>query len=230
MINDITREDFFYVLKDNYDEHIELAIPFYREMHAEVIRYVPTRVAPLRALDLGCGTGKTSAVILQNFPHSTVRAVDLFDEMLRHARTRLSSFEGRVEYVQGDFRKLPLGSGYDVCVAALSIHHHTSAEKRETFRRVYEALVRGGRFLMIDWTKFRSPFTQRLSAIVAEQHANSSVPDQAVVDAWSEHWREKNKPDTVEDMLEWLKHAGFEQAECTVRYYGMAMIVAEKAS
>jgi tRNA (cmo5U34)-methyltransferase len=230
MVNEISREDFFYVLKDNYDEHIELAIPFYREMHGEIARFVPEKATPLRALDLGCGTGKTSAAILHNFPASTVLAVDLFEEMLRHARTRLARFEGRVQYVQGDFRSLPLGSGYDVCVSALAIHHHTPEEKRETFKRIADALVPGGRFIMIDWTRFESPLVQRVSAAVAEQHAASSVPDEEVVKAWCEHWRDKNIPDTVENLVEWLMAAGFSHAECIVRYYGMAMIVAEKAS
>jgi len=228
MIHDISKEDFFYVLKDNYDEHIELAIPFYREMHKEIVRFVPAGITSMRALDLGCGTGKTSAIILQNFPASTVRAIDLFDEMLRHARARLSPFEGRVEYVQGDFRSIPLGGAYDVCVSALAIHHHTPEEKRETFKRIGEALSPAGRFIMIDWTKFESPFVQRLSAAVAEQHARSSVPDEEVVEAWCEHWREKNIPDTVANLVEWLEDAGFAHAECTVRYYGTAMIVAEK--
>ena len=146
----ITDKDFFYVIQDNYDEHIELAIPFYQAMHAEIRRYLPQKGVPLRVLDLGCGTGKASAMILQQYPNATVRAIDLFEEMLKHARARLEPFAGQIEYVQGDFREVPLGGSYDVCVSALAFHHLIEVEKKEMFRRVFMSLNASGRFLMID--------------------------------------------------------------------------------
>jgi tRNA (cmo5U34)-methyltransferase len=183
----------------------------------------------LRVLDLGCGTGKTAAVFLATYPRATVRAVDLFEEMLKHARARLARFRDRVEYVQGDLRHVALGSAYDVCASALAIHHLLADEKRELFSRIYEALEPGGRFLMIDWTKFRSFDLQSLAAEVAERHAIRSVPKAEIVRAWIEHWREKNVPETVEDLTAWLLEAGFSSAECVMRYYGIALICAEKA-
>lgn len=227
-IREISDDEFFYVTQDNYDEHIELAIPFYRLMHKELIRYVPDTINPLRALDLGCGTGKTAAVLLRNFPKLTVQAIDLFDEMLKHARKRLATFEGRVEYVRGDFRTTPLGSGYHVCVSALAIHHSTQGEKQELFSRVFESLAPRGRFIIIDWTKFHSPFVQSVSAAVAEQNVTESGAGKDIANEWCHHWREKNIPETVQDLQGWLLKAGFSHAECVVRYYGMAMICAEK--
>ena len=227
-IREMNEDEFFYVVQDNYDEHIELAIPFYRLMHTELTRYVPVADGPLRALDLGCGTGKTAAVLLKNFPELTVRAIDLFDEMLKHARTRLAPFEGRVEYVKGDFRTIPLGSGYDLCVSALAIHHSTQSEKQRLFSRVFESLAPRGRFIIIDWTDFRSSFVKSISAAVSEENVAKSCADEEIVNEWCRHWREKNIPETVQDLQEWLLQSGFSYAECVVRYYGMAMICAEK--
>ncbi len=225
----ICRDDFFFVVQDNYDEHIELAVPFYRQMHEELVSLCPKTDGPLRVLDLGCGTGKTSAVFLANFPGTTVRAVDLFEEMLSHARARLTKFRDRVEYVQGDFRQVPLGGGYDVCASALAIHHLLADEKRDLFFRIFQALAPGGRFLMIDWTKFRNVELQSLAAGVAERHAIETVPRAEIVRAWIEHWRGKNLPQSIEDLTTWLSEAGFPSAECVMRYYGMALICAEKS-
>lgn len=228
MNHEIAKTDFFYIIRDDYDEHAELAIPFYRLMHEELVRLAPPLREVRRVLDLGCGTGKTAAVFLQNFPESTVKGIDLFEEMLKHARTRLGQFGDRVQYVTGDFREVELGGGYDVCVSALAIHHSTADEKARLFERVYESLAPGGRFLLIDWTKFSSPSIQAASAEFAEEHARASVPDEGVARDWAAHWREKNIPDTVEDMTRWLRDAGFAHAECVVRCYGMALICAEK--
>jgi len=225
----IGSDEFFYVVADNYDEHIELAIPFYRMMHDEMVRCVTGRQDGLRFLDLGAGTGKTAAVLLINVGGSTARLVELFGEMLKHARTRLAAFGNRVEYVQGDFMDVPLGDGYDICVSSLAIHHQNAAGKQRLFNRVFEALGPHGKFLMIDWTKFSSSSVQELAAQTAEQHASEHISDAQALHDWCEHWRTKNIPDTVEDLCLWLKAAGFRNAECVMRYYGMALICAEKA-
>lgn len=227
-LRSIGSDEFFYVLQDNYDEHIELAIPMYREMHAELVRCAPEECSRFSVLDLGCGTGKTAAVFLASFPDSTVVGIDLFEGMLTHARRRLSPFGGRVSLHAGDFRTAPLGTGFCVVVSALAIHHCTPDEKQDLFRRVHEALEPGGRFLMMDWTKFTSPSLQETSALVSEKHARQQVDDPAIVDEWVSHWRAKNRPETVPDLLTWLLEAGFSSADCVMRYYGMALICAEK--
>lgn len=227
-LSEIKKNDFFYVLNDNYDEHIELAIHSYREMHYEIPRFIPAGKKKISVLDLGCGTGKTSAVVLEKFPEAQVYAIDLFVEMLNHARERLKVFADNVELVQGDFRVLPLGKNFDVCISALAIHHHTSNEKKITFRRIFKSLAPNGRFIMIDWTKFESSFIQNISAEAAEENARKSIDSVETVDAWVEHWNYKNQPDTVEDIRTWLEQAGFSSFECVSRYYGLAMIVAVK--
>src|SRR5437870_1196059 len=87
----ITAQEFFYVLEDNYDEHVELAIPFYREMHHELVRILRAKKndVPWAVLDLGSGTGKTSAAVLEHFSIRQLEAVDLFEIMHAHARKRL---------------------------------------------------------------------------------------------------------------------------------------------
>lgn len=228
--HEISQDDFFYIIKDNYDEHIELAIPLYKTMHEEIVRLAPNVNGRMKVLDLGCGTGKTSSVILNHFPLAEVYGIDLFDVMLNHARVRLASFLDRVTLVRDDFREADFVDLYDLCISALAIHHSTSSEKRELFARIYEALKTNGRFVMIDWTKFRSQDMHDMSARFAEEHARKSIPGDKseIVMDWVNHWREKNIPDSVEDMIGWLTDVGFSQAECVMRSYGMAMIWAEK--
>ncbi|MDR4507776.1 MAG: class I SAM-dependent methyltransferase [Candidatus Brocadiaceae bacterium] len=225
---DITKNDFFFIKEDNYDEHIELAIPLYKEMHRELVRFADRGKESLKILDLGGGTGKTSYVLLKVYPKSQVKFIDLFDEMIQRAKVRLSPYESNVDYVKGDFMDLCLGEGYDICVASLSIHHQTPEGKRHLFSKVYNALSNDGTFLIIDWTNFTDPAINELAASVAEESAASSISNEQVVEEWCDHWRTKNIPDTVENICKWLHEAGFAYTECVVRYFGIALIYAQK--
>lgn len=224
----IDESEFFFVQEDNYDEHAELAIPGYIEMHEALPWCVPAKDQIVRVLDLGCGTGKTSKVILDSFPRCFVIGIDLFDEMLSRARRRLQPYGDRFSVIRGDVRETSFGEGRDLCVAALALHHLTVSEKRQMFEKIFQCLAPGGRFLMIDWTRFASPTIQESAAKIAEVHVSHHVADQHVVAEWVRHWREKNLPETVEDLMGWIRSAGFRGVECVMRNFGVALLVGEK--
>lgn len=248
----VTRDEFFYVMQDNYDEHAELAIPGYREMHTAMVELLShawdPREKALRMLDLGAGTGKTTASVLQKFPSGTAVCIDLFDEMLAHAAERFArenAMRDRVELRSGDFMTAELGSGFDVCVSALAIHHQDAPGKRSLFAKIHGALKPGGYFCMIDWVKFREAWKNVATLEAAEGHVRAAleradgevrqrVPDAValnwatVANSWVEHWKTKNLPDTEDDLCRWLVEAGFRRSFCAVRHFGMALIYAVK--
>jgi len=230
-VRHLTKDEFFYVVEDNYDEHIEVAIPFYRQMHEEVSRLaLAGKKIPERILDLGSGTGKTSYCLLDAIPSCTIRAVDLFDEMHEHARVRLARFGNRVEFVTGDFMEVDLGTRVDLCISSLAIHHQRPEGKKALFSRIHKALSPDGAFVMIDWTKFISPALNHVAQEVAEHHAYESVAKKSVAREWCDHWRVKNIPDSTDDLCAWLREVGFVSAECVLRYYGMSLLFASKTN
>jgi len=224
----IDENEFFYVVQDNYDEHAELSIPFYREMHMEMVRVLAACgiSAPWRVLDLGSGTGKTSQAVLANFEVARLDAIDLFELMHEHASVRLREKGERIRFITADFMEHSFEGPFDVCVSALAIHHQNPAGKRHLFQKVHDALAPGGVFIMIDWTKFQSEFVSELAFQSARENLASRVPDAGVISNWEDHWRRKNIPDTVEDICVWLAQAGFTTPELAIRFWGMAMFVA----
>ena len=54
-----------------------------------------------RALELGCGSGNGTRLILDVFGAARVDAIDPDPEMVARARQRLASFGDRVRVVQG---------------------------------------------------------------------------------------------------------------------------------
>jgi tRNA (cmo5U34)-methyltransferase len=226
----ITQDEFFYVGKDNYDETVEMAIPFYALMHEEIVRIAAGRKSSsLKIIDLGSGTGRTSHALLSAFPGSRVRAIDLFDSMHKHARIRLAEYADAVDFVTDDFMYTDLGAPVDLCVSCLAIHHQTPAGKKALFERVHSALLPGGMFLMADWSCFASPLLDQISGRLAEQLARANIDDVKAADDWCVHWRTRNIPSATDDMCTWLRDAGFVHAECVVRYYGMSLVCAIKA-
>jgi trans-aconitate methyltransferase len=63
-----------------------------------------------RILDLGCGTGRTEALILERLPVARFVCVDRSEVMLGFARERLQGFAGQCRFVTTDLdrpRKYP---------------------------------------------------------------------------------------------------------------------------
>lgn len=65
---------------------------------------------PERILDLGCGTGKGTLFLAREFPHASVRGLDLSPRMIGIAQGRIGlDPQGRVAFRQGDAHRLPYG-------------------------------------------------------------------------------------------------------------------------
>ena len=94
-------------------------------------------------LDIGAGTGRMSAYLLEKFPQAHLTLVDIAENMLEMARQRFAGRED-TRYVVSDYSKGDLGGPYDIACSALSIHHLAPKEKRLLFRRIFAVLKPGG--------------------------------------------------------------------------------------
>ena len=150
--------------------------------------------APLRVLDVGCGTGKQLAANRDRFEHLTLIGVDRSSGMLAVARRRCPG----VRWVHGDAQSLPLGSGtIDYSVNQYSYPH--IPDKPAFFAEVFRVLRRGGRFVLtnIDPWSMRDWLTYRF------------FPE-----AWPVDERDFLRVEVLEDLL---RSAGFAAVSTTAR-------------
>ncbi len=67
---------------------------------------------PERALDVGTGTGVAALFVAREFPHASVRGVDVSEEMIRRAKAKVGlDPEGRVAFRVADSSSLPWDDG-----------------------------------------------------------------------------------------------------------------------
>ena len=105
-------------------------------------------------LDVGAGYGAVAESLLRRFPAASATLLDLSDAMIEEGRRRLSSLDGRFNYVQGDFAdgSLPhdVAGPYEVIVSSLAIHHLPPDGKRDLYADIASRLTPGGCFFNID--------------------------------------------------------------------------------
>jgi trans-aconitate methyltransferase len=110
------------------------------------------RIAPRgdeTVADLGCGTGRITAQLLERLPAGRVIAVDRSANMLEEARTHLEPrFPGQVAYVQADLLDTgPETIGGSVDLAFSTATFHWVLDHDRLFANIFSLLRPGGRLV-----------------------------------------------------------------------------------
>jgi SAM-dependent methyltransferase len=96
---------------------------------------------PARLLDLGCGTGWTSAFFGRR--GYAVTGQDIAPDMIEYAQRNKRRYEAdRLEFVVGDYESLVFDDPFDCAVFYDSLHHAT--DERAALASAYRALRPGG--------------------------------------------------------------------------------------
>lgn len=95
--------------------------------------------SPKTVLELGCGTGIYTRMLLGSFPDATIRAVDVSDAMIRVAREQIES--QRASFVCADAVTFTEGD-YDLVTSNASFHWFSDLAR--TIRNVGKMLNEGG--------------------------------------------------------------------------------------
>lgn len=113
-----------------YLASVRSQVPRYDELQRAAIEAVPFE--PASVLELGIGTGHTSAMLLERYPGARITGLDSDPAMVFRAREQISDVKlARMED--------PLPDGpWDLVISVLSVHRLTDDQKRNLFRRVRE--------------------------------------------------------------------------------------------
>lgn len=128
---------------------------FQRRVEAPILRRLGGRTPGARALEIGCGSGYGTKLIIDQFGAATVDAVDLDPAMVARSRRLLRRYHDQVRVVQGsadDLRAaLDVEDGTYDAVFDFGIIHHV-INWRDAVAEVARVLRPGGRFYYVEVT------------------------------------------------------------------------------
>lgn len=201
-------------------------VPQYKKQHEIIYELLPdSSEKRLRVLDLGCGNGALSELILKKLPDAYVVGFDLTPQMLEAYEKKLSEYSGRYELLLGDFRFDPIGSSYDIVLAGLTLQHLTWGERKDFYKLVYSVLNPKGSFIVDDiiidedWQTRKLQYRNWMEFIAS----NGEDPE-----FWLNKHLAKDYPVTLEDHFLWLEEAGFFKTDCYWRFHNFAITMATK--
>lgn len=191
-----------------FDGIILKLIPDYPQMVEALVSALPFhKTNVIQGIDLGCGTGTVTQAILNTFPHAQFSCLDIAENMIKIARSKLRKHKN-VRYIVGDFSSFE--GQYDVVVSSLALHHLiTEDDKRQFYRRIHDALLPGGVFYNADIVLGSSKFLQ--DAYMGQWRAfmHRQIPEQEIEGKWIPKYEAEDHPARLLDHLAWLAEAGF---------------------
>lgn len=202
---------FFRTRLDGYEEHMAA----WKEAYMRVPSWLPLGAQSL--LDLGCGTGLEIGAVLEARPELAVTGVDLSEDMLEVLRAKYPG----VTVVCADYFVCPFGeAAFDAALSFQTLHHFPANQKEKLFRKLYAALMPGGRYIEVDYLACCEEEERLLAEAAARKRRRDDIPSDAFV-----HF---DTPLTPEHEMELLIRAGFQTklADCIA---GACCILADKA-
>lgn len=187
------------------------------KLSLELITEASKRIVPnaKELLDIGCGGGNYTLMMLTKIPDLNCTLVDLSRPMLDKARERVSTCtHGKVTTLQGDIREVELPeNNYDIILAGAVLHHLRDDQDWErAFAKFFRLLKPGGCFMISDLI---TQDTQILSEYTWERYGdyleglNGSDYRQKVLD----YVAKEDSPRSMNYQLDLMKKVGFTSVE-----------------
>jgi SAM-dependent methyltransferase len=171
-----------------------------------------------RILDLGCGTGKTEALILQRLPVARFICVDRSEVMLGFARERLQGFGAQCRFVTTDLDRLASqavpGSPFRFIITVDAIHEVPDAAKARLFNFCRQNLTHDGLLLIhdriaLDLHGFHRPLASVLGRLQRQTGSHSGQLSDSFVDPRN---HDHEHPLELEAHFRMLRRAGLTPA------------------
>jgi tRNA (cmo5U34)-methyltransferase len=226
---DTVKEHFEEVARE-FDRIIVTLIPYYAQMVESLALAIPFDIsAPIRVLDLGCGTGTVAKHVLERFPNAEVSCLDTAVNMIAIAQGKLADYP-RVSYVLGDFTAMAGDETYDVVVSSLALHHlPADADKQRFYRRIYHSLRPGGVFYNADVVLGTSDYLQRVYMQQWRAFMCRNISPEEVERRWIPNHEAEDHPAKLTEQLAWLAETGFTEVDVLWKYYNFAVYGGRKS-
>jgi tRNA (cmo5U34)-methyltransferase len=183
----------------------------------ELITEASKRIVPNAAqlLDLGCGAGNYTLMMLTKIPNLSCTLVDLSMPMLEKAYERVSIKTNKtVGILQGDLREIKLKENhFDIILAGAVLHHLRDDKDWETtFEKIYKLLKPGGCLMISDLI---TQDTELLNEYTWERYGDylEALNGKEYRKKVLEYVPKEDSPRSMNYQLDLMKKVGFKKVE-----------------
>jgi tRNA (cmo5U34)-methyltransferase len=125
------------------------------KIYLELVTEVSKRIKPnsFNLLDVGCGAGNYTIMMLSKIKNLNCTLVDLSKAMLDKAFERISKHtNGKIRVIQGDIKSVELKENeFDIILSGAVLHHlRSDKDWEDVFNKLYIILKPGGCLLISD--------------------------------------------------------------------------------
>ena len=183
----------------------------------ELITEASKRIVPnaKNLLDIGCGAGNYSLMMLSKIPNLQCTLVDLSKPMLIKAYERISPHTNKkVEILQGDIREVALAKNhFDIILAGAVLHHlRDNKDWETTFEKLFRLLKPGGCLMISDLiaqdTTLLNDYTWERYGDYLEGLAGKEYRQKVL-----EYVAKEDSPRSMNYQLDLMKRVGFRKVE-----------------
>jgi trans-aconitate methyltransferase len=164
---------------------------------------------PGRLLDLGCGDGRLTELLLDAYPGTTAVCLDLSETMLRAAAARLGD---RAAFACHDLERPlpeegPSAGRYDAVVSSFALHHLPDDRKRSLYAELGGRLDHSGVLANLDIVASPTP---SLHARWREEMGAADDPSDRLC--------------ALAPQLDWLHQAALVDVDCIWKWRSLALM------
>ena len=200
---------------DNYTADMIRCVPHYLKLISTIGTCLPEGFIPKSILDLGCGNGNVTSLLLELFPKAEYTLIDASSEMIEICKKRFKKYS--INYMHSYFEDYGFPEQkFDLIAAGFSLHHLDADKKQWLFPVLYKALKKGGMFSCSD-----------LMINKEDQHHNALIiewgkfvkSNYVTEEKWlwiMDHYEAFDRPSDFKDQKKWLEAAGF--AEVSIKW------------
>lgn len=103
-----------------------------------------------RVLEVGCGEGDSAKYVLER-SKASLDLLDVSKDMIKSCKKNLKQFSSRITYVCEDAQDYLLkAKPYNIIFSEWTIHNFVRKDQRNLFETIYNNLVPGGTFILMD--------------------------------------------------------------------------------
>jgi len=217
-----------------FDDMLERSIPFYVEQQAMISELVARHWQPETLLvDLGCSTGCTLVSSCSRLPAARAVGVDASEPMLAKAEAVLAraGIGDRVTLRAADLEAGISGLGLEpasVVTCCWTLQFLRRDRRDRILREIHDLLVPGGALVLAEKVTFEPAGTGDLYTDLYYEFKRRNGYSETEIGRKREALEGVLVPLTVDENLDLLRDAGFEQASTFFQWYPFAAFLAVK--